>query len=142
LQCILPFKNGWLAHKIVAIHFRLDLMKIWWRLYTNCTSQKAARIVSSKHFAQAGLRNAQINDMAAHEEGGFVATCTTELSPTSWPELVFEALSVSQRVGHSWSLSGNIAEELDIWSSKSRIPGIVSIHLRMPRFPPAEANEH
>jgi hypothetical protein len=109
-------------------------MKINWRLFTNCTSQKTSRVVAARILNKSGATKPVIDSILPYEKGGFVVDVSTELTKESWSELVYEALVISQRVGYGWCISGSIADALDLWSNESNVPGIISMHLRMESF--------
>ncbi|KOQ66942.1 MULTISPECIES: hypothetical protein [Stenotrophomonas] len=107
-------------------------MELYWRLFTNCTSQQAALKVAARIFEQAGLEVSNLHAEPYHK-GGFMVSACSHHAAQSWPEFVVLALASAQCTGRGWLLSGSIAEELDAWSNHSLVSGVSSIHIQAER---------
>lgn len=105
------------------------LMELYWRLFTNCTSQQAALKVAARMFEQAGLEVSNLHAEPYHK-GGFMVSACSYHAAQSWPEFVVLALASAQCTGRGWHLSGSIAKELDARSSHSLVCGVSSIHIQ------------
>ena len=68
-------------------------------------------------------------EVKSYHKGGFICSFTIALQTDNWPQSVFQALLMAQKIGRSWVLTGNIAEELDAWSSEPSVVGVQNIHV-------------
>lgn len=107
-------------------------MELYWRLFTNCTSQQAALKVAARMFEQASLEISNLHAEPYHK-GGFIVSACSHHAAQSWPEFVVLALASAQSTGCGWLLSGSIAEELDAWSNHSLASSVSSIHIQAER---------
>ena len=62
-------------------------MELYWRLFTNCTSQQAPLKVAARMFEQAGLEVSNLHAEPYHK-GGFMVSACSYHAAQSWPEFV------------------------------------------------------
>jgi hypothetical protein len=59
--------------------------------------------------------------------GGFVVCFSSRIEAEHWNDAVVETIGLSQRIGHSWFLTGSIYDDPEGWSNKTNISGVDSI---------------
>lgn len=106
---------------------RISAMRLIWCIYTETKSkEKAGRLlkkIAELLEVELGATSIQKND-----KGGCSCVFSHKLNCAGWGDNAYECLRFAQRIGYSWNLYGDIEEEVDIWSEKIKLPGIVSIH--------------
>lgn len=65
--------------------------------------------------------------------GGFVVSFTTELVSVRWNDAVVEAITLGQRVGHGWALSGGVEDDPSGWSDRTNVSGVEAIEWSLRR---------
>lgn len=65
--------------------------------------------------------------------GGFVVSFTTELVDGRWNDAVVEAISLGQRVGDGWTLSGGVEDDPACWSDRTNVSGVEAIEWSLRR---------
>jgi hypothetical protein len=107
-------------------------MEAYWKIFTNCTSDPAARKVADHVWTLAKLEPRSVYAEPYHK-GGYVVFGKVELEVSEWPQAVLLALQMAQSAGRAWTISGDIADELDAWSNESLVSGIRSLHVLVRR---------
>lgn len=107
-------------------------MLIDWRLFVDCDSVDASRKLARRHFEWVEVEPVELAASPYHK-GGFVIDARTSHAEQAWSECVLLALTLAQRTGHSWQLSGGAENEIDLWSSQSKVAGVTAIHARTSR---------
>jgi len=99
-----------------------------WKIFTDAnTSEKAGKVL---HKVIARLEtNCSSEKVEPYHKGGFVCSFSTSTETSSWSQSIFQALSMAQKIGRGWVLTGDITEELDAWSNESSVVGVQNIHL-------------
>jgi hypothetical protein len=108
-------------------------MEANWKIFTDCKSDAAAKKVATKFFVLVNSEPLSVI-VEPYHKGGYVVTATVELEASAWSQSVLFALQKAQTVGKAWTISGNIADELDAWSNEALVPGIQSLHLLVLRM--------
>ena len=104
-------------------------MKVSWRIFTDCKSDAASNRVVVSHFKAIGITALDISATPYHK-GGFIVTADSEHSSENWSNFVVAVLSLAQKAANGWTISGDIAEELDAWSNSARTAGVSAIHIQ------------
>ena len=102
-------------------------MRIVWAIYTETKSKEKAKIILAKISKMLEI---ELGDtiIQQNDKGGCSCVFSQIISSENWKESVFECLSIAQKVGYFWSVSGNIEEEIDIWSEKIKLTGVKAIN--------------
>ena len=106
---------------------RIEIMRIIWNIHTQTKSkEKAERIL----FKVAEALNVETGPIFVEKkgDGGCLCVFSHNLNSENLEECVYESFVMAQRIGYSWSLNGNIEEEIDLWSEKLQLPGIKAIN--------------
>jgi hypothetical protein len=100
-------------------------MKAHWKIWTLATTEEKALRVVNRVAAQLGH---PIQELAVepYHSGGFVAVFVTLHSGPKWSDFVFEVIELAQRIGYSWTLTGDVRQQLDGFSNKPASPGVTS----------------
>jgi len=58
---------------------------------------------------------------------------TFQTSPTSatWNAAVVEVIALSQRIAHLWTLSGDVHQDPEGWSTEPRISGVTHLQWQL-----------
>lgn len=99
-----------------------------WKIYTDAGSPEKAQGIVSAAIEKLSVATNDLK-IERYHKGGFVCSFVSSSSSTSWPEVVLEAVKNAQTIGRNWLLTGDINNELDLWSNESSVIGIKSINL-------------
>ena len=66
-------------------------------------------------------------------KGGHTISFTSEVGSRAWPEASIEVVAHAQRIGHQWTLSGSILEELDMSTNHTSFAGVALVQCRVRR---------
>lgn len=103
----------------------------YWKVFTDANSENKAEKVSKKFIAKLGVECAL--DKIEPYATGFVCTFSSVMNTSNWSECVLDSLTLAQKVGRAWVLSGAIEDELDIWSNAPSVMGVNNIQLLVTR---------
>lgn len=101
-----------------------------WKIFTDANTVEKAHKVFQKVITQLEVE-CTLQGIESYHKGGFVCSFSSVTEVSNWPQVVFDALSMAQRIGRSWVLSGNLPEEVDAWSNASSVVGVQNIHLML-----------
>lgn len=104
-------------------------MKANWRVFANVSNEKKAETVL-KHFLQVLDISPNETYIESYHKGGFLLTIETITKNENWAEVVLELLTLAERVGKGWQISGSIQNEFDMWTNESSVVGVQSVHLQ------------
>jgi|GEM_PF-1427057 hypothetical protein len=104
-------------------------MKANWRVFANVSNEKKAE-TAIKHFVETLGTTTNKTHIESYHKGGFLLRVETITKDESWSEVVLELLTLAERVGKGWQISGSIQNEFDIWTNESSVVGVQSIHLQ------------
>jgi hypothetical protein len=105
-------------------------MNAYWKLFTDCGSEKNAEKLLNKAVAAMGI-GLEASDVQPYHKGGFTCCFTSKLSSMAWEQVPYIALVQGQKIGRMWIVSGDISREFSAWSNDSNISGVVSIQLEV-----------
>lgn len=91
------------------------------------TAEKAEKILS-KVMEKLPLTEFEVS-IEPYHKGGFVCSFSISSSIESWPEVILNAINTAQIIGRSWLLTGDINNEIEMWSNESPIIGVKSVHV-------------
>ncbi len=102
-------------------------MQAWWSVWSDATSEKSARNVAMRLLRRLGRPADQLTFASYPKTGGWTFTFQTPLEGASWNDYVVDAIALGERVASAWSLSGEVRQSPEGWSTKSRISGVTAI---------------
>ncbi len=99
-----------------------------WKIFTGANTPEKATKVMNDVINRLAAESDTLK-IEAYPKGGF--TCSIRMSPKSdkWSDIVLESLKLAQAIGRGWVLTGDICNELDVWSNEPKVAGVKSIHL-------------
>lgn len=103
-----------------------------WRVFTDTKKPEAARRLVAKLQARIDRNCGQMIVDDSHK-GGHVVKFDIEHEFDDWIATVYDVLSCAQKMGHGWSISGFIDEELDLIANGASISGIKMVSCFCPR---------
>lgn len=98
-------------------------------VFTDASTEQKAENILSKLIEHLGLKT-EVKHIEAYSKGGYQCTLNIEHSVEDWQQAVYECLIIAQAIGYSWTITGNVTEEIDLWSNKTKFSGITSFHLQ------------
>ena len=104
-------------------------MKANWRVFANVSNEKKAETVL-KHFVEDLGTTPNETHIESYHKGGFLLSVETTTKDENWAEVVLELLTLAERVGKGWQISGSIQNEFDMWTNESSVVGVQSVHLK------------
>lgn len=104
-------------------------MKANWRVFANVSNEKKAETVL-KHFLQVLDISPNETHIESYHKGGFLLTIETITKNENWAEVVLELLTLAERTGKGWQISGSIQNEFDVWTNESSVVGVQSVHVQ------------
>lgn len=102
-----------------------------WTIFANATTEKATHKVAAR-LLKLLPRPVEHLEFAQHPKtGGWTFTFQTSLAGTTHNDAVVEVIALGQRVGYSWTLTGDVFGDLDGWSNEARVSGVTSLHWQL-----------
>ena len=71
----------------------------------------------------------QTTEIEKYNKGGHVCTLSAHFQAGQWPETVFGVISMGQNVARGWQITGDIHEEIDLFSSETSISGLQAVNI-------------
>ena len=68
-----------------------------------------------------------------YHKGGTSAQFELSIADRDWPDAVLACLRMAQSFGYSWSLSGDVDNEIELTATRLAVPGIEWAHVWMHR---------
>lgn len=99
------------------------VLKIW----TDAKKIAGANVVGQRVKKRLGA--GEVLGVEIHHKGGFEVRLEVPLSAQSWAELVYELITISQRLAHTWTISSTVETEAYLVSNEVPVPGVTSAHL-------------
>ena len=103
-----------------------------WRISTDTKKTEAAHRLATKLQTRIARDVREIN-VDDYHKGGHVVTFDIEHKFDDWAATVYDVISCAQQMGHGWSISGFIDEELDLATTGTLIGGIKMVSCFCPR---------
>lgn len=103
-------------------------MNIIWKIFTPANTAKKAGTVLNKVIDALEIKY-DLPNIEPYHKGGYVCSFVIEEESNNWAEIVYKTLQQAQIIGRSFSITGNINKELDLWSNESLIVGVESVHI-------------
>jgi hypothetical protein len=101
-------------------------MEAKWRVWSDATSEKSARVVAIRFLRKLG-RSADGLTFEAYPKTGGWTFFDTRLEGATWNDEVVDVIALGQRVAYHWSLSGDVRQSVEGWSTSSRISGVTAL---------------
>lgn len=98
------------------------------KVFTDATTAEKAEKILSKVMEKLSLAEIEAS-IEPYHKGGFVCSFFTSSSIESWPEVILSTINTAQIIGRSWLLTGDINNEIEMWSNESSIIGVKSINV-------------
>jgi len=98
------------------------------KIFTDANDYKKSEKVLKWVFDKLGIKG-DSPSIDKYHKGGYVCSFSVEETSPSWEVVVIQTLQKAQIVGRSWSISGNIEIELDLWSNESTVSGVTSLQV-------------
>lgn len=108
-------------------------MKTTIKIFTEAANEKNASVVMNKCRKQLKLETLS-ECCEPYHKGGYVCRFEAEVPATDWETIPYRLLSLCQRLGYGWQLSGDIEHEFDAWSNDASVVGGNSIHVLCSRL--------
>jgi hypothetical protein len=102
-------------------------MQAWWSVWSEATSEVFTRRVATRLLRQLGRPADQLTFAPYSKTGGWTFSFQTRLEGASWNDYVVDVIALGQRVAYAWGLSGDVGQDPEGWSTKSRIAGVTAI---------------
>ena len=83
-------------------------------------TEKALRVISKLNQ----IIQADAPELEKYHKGGIKAVLSKDLHEVLWPNACISTMSTAQLFGRSWTLIGNIEEEISLVSEMFSVPGI------------------
>ena len=99
-----------------------------WFLFSDAKSTDAAKKVLRRVTDHLGV-SADAATVEAYHKGGYKLSFSSPVVGERWPDVVFQTLTIAQKLGRDWSIFGDIADEVDAWSNETVISGVRSAHV-------------
>jgi len=103
-----------------------------WRIITDTKKPDSARRLALKLRALGGREFKEIN-VADYIKGGHIVTFDIGHDFSDWTAVAIDVISCAQQMGHGWSISGFIEEELELFSTGTSVAGIKMVSCYCPR---------
>lgn len=107
-------------------------MNAIWRVFADVNSEKKAETVL-KNFLKELDATQNDSSIESYHKGGFLIKIEVITKDGNWAQVVLHLLTLAERVGRGWQISGSIQNELDLWTNESNIVGIQAIQLQCAR---------
>ena len=108
-----------------------DAVHALWTIFTNATTERATHKVSAR-VLKLLVRPVEHLQFARYPKtGGWTVSFHPPLSGATHNDAVVEVIALGQRVGYSWTLTGDVFGDLDGWSNKARVSGVTSLHWQL-----------
>ena len=98
-----------------------------WSAWSDATSEQSARHVATRLLRQLGRPADQLTVAPYPKTGGWTFSFHTLLEGARWNDYVVDVIALGQRVAYAWTLSGDVGQSPEGWSTKSRISGVTAI---------------
>lgn len=98
------------------------------KVFTDAAAAEKAEKILSKVMEKLSLVECETN-IEPYHKGGFVCSFFISSSIDSWPDVVLNTINTAQIIGRSWLLTGDINNEIEMWSNESPIIGVKSINV-------------
>ena len=98
------------------------------KVFTDAMTAEKAEKILFKVIEKLSLAECETN-IEPYNKGGFVCSFSISSSIESWSEVVLSAINSAQLIGRSWLLTGDINNEIEMWSNESPIIGVKSINV-------------
>jgi len=103
-----------------------------WRIFTDTKKPESACRLVAKLQARTDRNFGELNVNDYHK-GGHVVTFDIDHEFDDWPTTVYDVIACAQLIGHGWSISGFIDEEMDLIANGTSISGIKMVSCFCPR---------
>src|SRR5690242_16789549 len=103
-------------------------MHVTWHIFTDCASEESARKVARSLLEKAEVADFSLSPQP-YSKGGYRVTAKSSIAAISWPESVMLALLQAQRVGHSWTIVGDLGSELEAHSGSIGTVGVSFVEM-------------
>jgi hypothetical protein len=103
-----------------------------WRVFTDTKKREVAEHLTAKLQSRVG-RTFQDIVVYDYHKGGHVVTFNIEHDFDQWQGVAYDVIACAQQLGHGWSLSGFIDEELELISTGISVAGIAMATCFCPR---------
>ena len=108
-------------------------MNASWRVVTNATTEPKAQIVYRRllrRAEQAGVlhsvRPYSYSPALGPRRGGFVILFSTPLAGDVWSDHIVQTLGIAQRIGHGWTITGNVYVQFTGFATDFSVAGVIS----------------
>jgi hypothetical protein len=108
-------------------------IRSYWKMWTEAKSEEKALRVFERVRRNLGREALDRTVEPYPKITGFVVAFWIELESQAWNDSVVEVIALGQRVGHQWTLSGDILTDMDGWSNESSVSGVRSIQWMLDR---------
>ncbi|HEX8299563.1 MAG TPA: hypothetical protein VF594_10435 [Rubricoccaceae bacterium] len=100
---------------------------IRWRVWTSTKTEEKARLVLHRLLSDFPTEPLGLVVEPYPKTDGHRLTFSTASAAERWSDLISEALTLAEVVGHEWQLTGSAASDLGGWSNKPSAAGAVSV---------------
>lgn len=110
-----------------------EAMRLLWKIWVNARTEEKALKLCDRILVRMEQDAAEKSAEPYPKTGGFVVSFVTELGGGRWNDAVIEAISLGQRVGHGWVLTGSVEDDPGGWSNRTSVSGVESIEWTLRR---------
>lgn len=109
-------------------------MRLSWKMWVSAKTEEKALKLCERILVRMEKDAHEKSVEPYPKTGGFVVSFTTELLDVRWNDAVVEAISLGQRVGHGWALSGSVEDDPAGWSNTTNVSGVEAIRWSLSRY--------
>lgn len=102
-------------------------MRLLWKMWVDARTEEKALKLCDRILKRMEKDSSERRAEPYPKTGGYVVSFTTDLEHARWNDAVVEAIALGQRVGHGWTLSGSVEDNVSGWSNRTNIAGVESI---------------
>jgi hypothetical protein len=110
-------------------------MIVLWKVFSDAHRPENARRVYERVVKALDVDGHSVTIEPYTKTGGHTVSFRSQVESSNWPEAVIRVLEQAQRIGHQWTLSGSILEELDMSTNNTSFAGVTLVHCRVRRLP-------
>ncbi len=119
--------NIYVQQMITKKGMHMILLKSFWRVFTETKSEKSARTVLGR-FERTISQEIVLYKISNYYKGGHEITFELQHENNVRSEIIIEVISLGERVGRGWHLTGSIQNQPSGWTNSSTISGVTAIN--------------
>lgn len=100
-------------------------------MWTNTTAEMATQKVAARLLKLLDRPAERLEFARYHKTGGWMCSFQIPLNATTHNDAVVEVLTLDQHVAYSWTLTGDVFDDLEGWSNEARVSGVTNVQWQL-----------